>query len=470
MLPRTATKILRAAEAVTRFFGGMPWKIERFNSLIAPDVRRVVADIGRAEVIVGIPFNHESDNICALTRKILNDLDERGQPAAIVIVAERKTRRLLNDHSLPYSTNLIHVVTLAKPFGFGQRPGLTRRSFSHWAILHIANRVRADVIFIDADVRNPEGWIPRYLDAIQNRRAAIAVANYVRNFSGDDAIVHVWDSLLFGAVFQEWIAFRHGGDYAVSRSLIPAILQSPTVMRERAYTMDSAIMRLASEKGASIEAVWLGEKIHSPITSQALFNRLPSLVESVFVDVATHLGVLAKLRRMHSITGAGARSPVTRPMSELVGRSFREELHQDQSIRFRRVQGEMRRILGRKSFEAYAAASAANYDHVAIAPQLWARATMRFLKAFVRNREQPGRTRIVNAYIPVLQLGILGFLNRSYAMSYQEAQAVLEHDYLPEFREAWNALARQISVPQFPILRRWPVRVRTTITGVLRRL
>jgi hypothetical protein len=150
-------------------------------------------------------------------------------------------------------------VIFFKPFGFGQRPGLSRRSWSHWAILQVASGLAADVVFIDADVRNSQGWTNRYLDAIQQKGADLAVADYVRRFDDDDAMVHIWDRLIFGAVFREWIAFRHGGDYAISRKLLPGILNDVSILREMAYTMDSAVMAYATRRGGRIESVWLGK-------------------------------------------------------------------------------------------------------------------------------------------------------------------------------------------------------------------
>jgi hypothetical protein len=223
-LRRFTVAWLRAAENVALFVGRRPWKIDKFSRLIQPDVQAAVRAIGSARVVVGIPFHKEAGNIGTLVATTQRDLEARMQDAAILIVGERRTRAILLDAPLPPSTDRVKVVTFFKPFGFAQRPGLTRRSWSHWAILQVANRLRADVVFIDADVRNSEGWVNRYLDAIQRRGDGVAVANYVRRFDEDDAIVHIWDRLIFGAVFREWIAFLHGGDYAISHKLLHGIL------------------------------------------------------------------------------------------------------------------------------------------------------------------------------------------------------------------------------------------------------
>ncbi len=75
--------------------------------------------------------------------------------------------------------------------------------------------MRADVVFVDADVRNSAGWVTRYLEAIQDRGADVAVAHYVRRFDRDDAIVHIWDPA----------DFRHSIPALGSRSDMAEIMQ-----------------------------------------------------------------------------------------------------------------------------------------------------------------------------------------------------------------------------------------------------
>ena len=172
---RGTAKFLRSTETLNLIFGGVPWKIGKFNRLMEDQIAAAADSMARAETIVGIPFHRETENIDRLTRIICQDLEARREPAAVVIVSERRTRHLLA--ITPPASVFVSVVTLVKPFGFGQKPGLTRRSWSHWAILRLANRLTADVVFIDPDVVNPNGWVHQYLGAIRDCGAAIAVAN-----------------------------------------------------------------------------------------------------------------------------------------------------------------------------------------------------------------------------------------------------------------------------------------------------
>ncbi len=455
---RLTVGVLRAMEAIALNVGGRRWKVDRFNRLTERDVRETAETLraAGAKSIVGIPFYKEAANLGHLVTKVRSDLERRGQNAAIVIVGERKTKDLLLEIQLTSSAP-VTVVRLVKPFGFGQKPGLSRRSWSHWEILRIASLCRADVVFIDADVRNAEGWVSRYLDAIRDRGAQVAVADYVRQFDSDDAMVHVWDSLLFGALFKKWVAFRHGGDYAISRDLVPAIVADHSIMRERTYTMDSAIIARAVSRGLKVESIWLGSKEHTPISAENLFQRLPDLVRSVFDDIATHLPGLLRSRPEEAVPGE--RDPLLRNllMRDLVGPDFRRALHSDAVGRFRQIAADLLHTLGSEQFIGIAGPmNSGASEQVTLPPRAWAKATLRFLMRYIRNNEKRKRTALVNAYVPVLELGVLGFLNRTFDLTYEDALRQMESDYLVQFQEIWNGLSRRLAVYRLAQMRRWP--------------
>ena len=464
---RLVVNCLRAMEALAFQAAGRRWKIDRFNRLIDSDVRETAGKIASAgsTAIIGIPFHKEAGNIGALVQKLQENLQSRPHRTAIVIVAERKTKDLLFSLPLPPSTPSVTIVRLAKPLGFGQKPGLSRRSWSHWLILQIARQCGAHVVFIDADVRNPDGWVHRYLDAIQDQRATVVVADYVRQFDRDDAMVHIWDRLLFGALFRKWVAFRHGGDYAIAREFVSAIASDHSIMRERTYTLDSAVIARAVSAGQRVESVWLGSKQHEPISTSNLFKRLPDLVRSVFDDVASHLPRLLRFERAATvIESAGESVPGTRaqglravPMCDLVGPDFRQDLHADIVARFAATASYLRRATGSTHFDVVAAQVAEpSPPDVRLPPRLWARLTLRFLMRYIRNPEQTVRNRLVQAYVPILELGVLGFLNETCEMHYEEALQHLERIYLPHFQQIWNGLSRRLPVYRWIVLRRWP--------------
>jgi hypothetical protein len=470
-LRRFTVASLRAAEAAALSIGHRPWKIDKFNRLIQPDLLAAVKNIRSARVIVGIPFHKEAGNIAALVEKTQRDLESRKQEAAIVIVGERKTRSVLMETALPPSTDCVKVVTFFKPFGFAQRPGLTRRSWSHWAILHLANRLRADVVFIDADVRNSEGWVNRHLDAIQQRGAGLTVADYVRRFDEDDAIVHIWDRLIFGAVFRQWIAFRHGGDYAISHKLLPGILDDVSIMRERAYTMDSAVIAHVVRRGGPIESVWLSAKEHEPITHHNIFNRLQTLVHSVFDDVDTHLPVVLTLsRKAASVQPHEFHAAPASHMRDLIGPDFRAALHHDMATRFRIAADDIRQTLGAAAFARFAAiANQPLAEQVVLAPRDWSNATIRLLAHYIRARAQAKKSQLARACVPVLEAGILSFLNRTYDLAYADAFRCLDTEYLPAFQHTWESLSRRLVLYRLASLRRWPVRAATRLGNAIRR-
>jgi hypothetical protein len=458
---RVTVDVLRAMEAFAWKAARKRWKIDRFNRLIEADVRTTGAHLRNrgVEAIVGIPFHKEASNIARLIETLQHDLESRGLRAAIVVVSERKTRDLLLDLPLPESSGSVTVTRLLKPHGFGQKPGLSRRSWSHWFVFQIARECNADVVFIDADVRNASGWVPLYLDAIQ-RDATVAVADYVRNFGHDDAIVHLWDRLLFGALFKKWVAFRHGGDYAVSRRFVQTLASDHSIMRERSYTLDSAVIARAVSSGGRLESVWLGAKEHEPISTAALFRRLPDLVRSVFEDIAAHLPRLLRVPQIEASPESGVADDDAISMKELIGTEFRQDLWRDMTERFHQVASHIRRTAGASAFNVIGEQMTGGIPHNAsLPPRLWARLTLRFLMRYIRNPDPATRDKLVNAYVPLLELGILGFLNQTFELSYAGALRHLQQNYLPEFQQIWNGLARRLPIYRWAALRRWPVSV-----------
>ena len=113
-------KFLRIAEALTLVFGGTPWKTGRFNRLMEGQVAAAAKPIARAEVIVGIPFHREMQNISRLTHILCRELEDRREPAVVVIVSERRTKHLLPATLIKPISASVSVVSMVKPFGFGQ--------------------------------------------------------------------------------------------------------------------------------------------------------------------------------------------------------------------------------------------------------------------------------------------------------------------------------------------------------------
>ena len=463
---RASVAVARTLEAVALLFGGTPRKTERFQRLVEPEVSKAVEQITSAEAIVGIAFYRECENLPGLVRKALADLEERGKRAAIVVVGERKTQSLLLGIELPASTSLVRIVRFAKPFGFGQKPGLSRRSWSHWALFQIASRLQSDLIFIDADVRNTEGWVDLYLRAIQGNDADVAAANYIRSFGSDDAIVHIWDRLIFGALFGRWIEFRQGGDYAVSRRLVAAVLTDPLIMREGAYTLDSAVMAKVASAHGKIELVWLGRKEHEPVDPQRLFKRLPDLVRSVFEEIETHLPALLAMSGNGTPVFAQAPSHTDdRQMQELIGEKFREELYRDLTQRceasFSLIRSTLGHSLSRLLIQELQVAPAHGFE---FNPLLWAKSTFRFLARYMwKTGDEKDRRALAKAYVPVLEAGALSFLNQTASLSYREAMNLLEASYLPAFVSAWRVLSRRRLFHKMVVWRRWPSRFRSRV-------
>jgi hypothetical protein len=158
-------------------------------------------------------------------------------------------------------------------------------------------------------------------------------------------------------------------------------------------------------------------------------------------------------------------------MSDLIGSDFREDLHRDMSERFAACAHDVRRALGGTAYERFAEISNQPLaENVVLSPRHWSSATLRFLARYVRSRDRARKARLARACVPVLEAGILGFLNRTYDLRYAEAFQCLDTEYVPVFRRAWDSLSRRLVLYRLALLRQWPVRTANRLTRPIRRL
>src|SRR5450755_276415 len=123
-------------------------------------------------------------------------------------------------------------------------------------------------------------------------------------------------------------------------------------------------------------------------------------------------------------------------MRELMRDDFRLALWRDQALRFQEVQGDIRRLFGMIAFKSLSTASASPAELVDLLPARWAKLTIRLLKRYVMTGDKGRKSVLIKAYVPILQLGILAFLNRTYSMRHNEAARLLGEQYLPVFEQA----------------------------------
>ena len=247
------------------------------------------------------------------------------------------------------------------------------------------------------------------------------------------------------------------------------IFTDQSIMRERTYTMDSAVIARAARTGGRIEAVWLGTKEHEPIQPQNLFNRLPDLVGSVFADIALHLPALLRLPREEAVLEMPETAARSIAILELISADFCVHLYGDLAKRFELAASDIRSTLGSTQFGRYSSMIGRTSAAVAISPRDWAKSTLRFLSRYIRCRANTRQAVLVNAYVPILELGVLSFINRTIELSYESALLCLNREYLPAFRQIWDGLARRLVVYRMAVLRRWPIYAfRRLITGLRR--
>jgi hypothetical protein len=72
--------------------------------------------------------------------------------------------------------------------------------------------------------------------------------------------------------------------------------------------------------------------------------------------------------------------------------------------------------------------------------------------------------------VPILEAGILGFLNLTYDFVYAETFQCLDAEYLPAFQQTWDSLSRRLTLYRLALLRRWPDRAISRLASAIRSL
>ena len=197
--------------------------------------------------------------------------------------------------------------------------------------------------------------------------------------------------------------------YAISHKLLPGILNDVSIMRERAYTMDSAVMAHVVRRGGRIEPVWLGVKEHEPITARNLFNRLQDLVHSVFDDVDRHLSVVRKLSPGDVAVQPSEVPATSARMRELIGFDFRRDLQRDMATRFRAAAPDIRQTLGATAYERVAALRIGRSRSRWFCRRAIGRRHRAVSRALRASRDSARKSRLARACVPVLEAGYSAF-------------------------------------------------------------
>ncbi|MCJ7521121.1 MAG: glycosidase [Dehalococcoidia bacterium] len=232
--------------------------------------------IGKADIVIGIPFYNEADTLPYVIKTALDGLKEFYSDSRAVLVAAgsplgAKALESINSFQFEPSSERIAFI-------FGDKL-LNGKGWSIRAIIDIARQLGADLAILEADLRSrtengetvgliPE-WIQSILDPIRAGEVDVVVSRFNRDYL--EAPVSALTYPLLATIYECPIRRITGGQWGISHKLLDAYLEKKqrTWQAEiSGYGVDSWLAITAICSNATIGEVNLGVKFHRPLVAK----------------------------------------------------------------------------------------------------------------------------------------------------------------------------------------------------------
>jgi predicted GH43/DUF377 family glycosyl hydrolase len=236
------------------------------------------AEIGEADIVVGVPFYNEFETIGHVIRTIKRGLLKYYPSKKCVIVAVGSPA---GEEALKVAKAISRSSGIAQMAFLLDHERISGKGWAVWAIMHIARTLGADLAIIEADVRSrrqdgrtlglvPE-WVSLLLDPIKAREMDLVASRFTRYYLEDIISTHVFYPLL-AAVFDCPVHDLGGGQWGISYQLLRTFLQRaplPPSTEVGGFGIDAWLVTSAVGSDAEICEANLGIKVHQPSVDKA---------------------------------------------------------------------------------------------------------------------------------------------------------------------------------------------------------
>ncbi|UCG83224.1 MAG: glycosidase [Dehalococcoidia bacterium] len=263
--------------------------------------------IGKADIVIGIPFYNEAETLPHVIKTSLDGLKEFYPDSRAVLVAAgsplgARALELINSSHMDHISDRIAFIFRDKL--------LNGKGWSIRAITDIARQLGADLAILEADLRSrsengetvglsPE-WIQSLLDPIRNGDADVVLSRFNRHYL--EAPVSALTYPLLATIYECPIRRLTGGQWGISHRLLDTYLEKKQHAWQAeisGYGVDSWLALTAIRSNATIGEVNLGIKLHRPLVAKG--EIVLRQVANVFFDriVADHEWWIKRARSHH---------------------------------------------------------------------------------------------------------------------------------------------------------------------------
>ena len=378
---------------------------------------RQAAEIGQADIVVGIPFYNETETIATVVQTIRQGLqefypDRKAIITAIGLPAGSECLEIIKQ--IPQSETIRHIAFLRDD---------ERIQGKGWAILaamEIARLVNADLAIFEADLRSVEQngevqgltprWVHLLLEPVKREDMDLVISRFNRNCLESPIASFVVYPLLT-AIYNCPIHDPLGGQWGISNRLLRLYLRNffnQEITGIGSYGIDIWLATTAITSGAKICESHLGLKI--PGASRKMELKLRLNVKTLFERIVDDRKWWAQ--REIEKTPLIQRLPIF---------GIRQELHthwvdinaRDLLVRYQHGYNSFHNvynaILPDDVYEQLSELASGKSDDFFISNSAWSRIIYYFLLAFAFNKEFD-RGDLINAGVPLFQARFAGFI------------------------------------------------------------
>lgn len=413
----------------------------KFDTALREYVLQRIAEIGAADLLVGIPTYNSEETIVGVMSAVYAGL-ERYYPD------QRSVLFVSDGGSLDYTRELAQRTKSAKvPKVVAIYRGLGGKGTSLRAVFQAAERlgVRACAVF-DSDLRSitPE-WVPALLEPVLTEGYDFVSPYYVRHKYDATITNHIAYSVT-RALYGKRVRQPIGGDFAFSRKLIEFFTHEDVWDTDVArFGVDIWMTTIALNEGFQVCEAHLGTKVHAPKDPAAQLGVMfRQVVGTLFGMMARYERVWRHVRGSESVPLLGTpqtvEPPPVRVSLDMLYKNFRAGFEHFGSL--------WREILSEESYEAIQELAAREISEMRFDPRTWAHVVYDF--AYTYNRWSRDRYKLVEIMTPIYYGRIASFVVETADMTTEEADRQVverqaevferEKEYLLERYEQWESL------------------------------
>lgn len=389
----------------------------KFDTSLREYVLGRIAEIGGADLLVGIPAYNAEETIVGVMKAIYGGLEKHFPGHRCVLFVS-------DGGSLDYTRELAQKAKSAKvPNIVAIYRGLAGKGTALRAVFQAAERlgVKACAVF-DSDLRSitPE-WVSTLFGPVLEGGYDFVSPCYVRHKYDGTITNHIAYSMT-RALYGKRIRQPIGGDFAFSRRAIEFFTHADVWDSDVAkFGIDIWLTTVAICEGFKVCEAYLGQKIHAPKDPVGdLGPMFRQVVGTLFGMMPRYEAIWRKVRGSEAVHAVGSPSteepPAIHPSLERLNSNFRGGFEHFAPL--------WREILSADSYGELNRIASAREADATFTPHLWAHIVYDFAYSYLRWSRD--RYKLIEIMTPIYYGRIASFIVQTREMTTLEADVVVE--------------------------------------------